>query len=191
MHNFDIDLDFANRSEILNLFDHTPAILEDGTKHLTGVYVSAIPQNPITGLASIDYKKAEELGYFKIDFLNQSLYKLIKSPEHLENLLAKETNWSKLKDKNFVKRLIHLGNYADLISCLPEPIDSIEKLAMCLAIIRPGKKHLQGLPWNIVEKTVWDKDDSQGFIFKRPHAISYSLLLVLNMNLLEELDSKK
>ena len=43
---------------------------------------------------------------------------------------------------------------------------------MFLSIIRPGKKHLQGLPWNMIEKTVWDGDNSDGYVFKRSHELS-------------------
>lgn len=182
----DIDLDFGDRSEILSHIDYTPAILEDGAKHNSGIYVSAIPQNPISGFASIDYKTAETLGYFKLDILNQSVYKLVKSPSHLEELLAKERNWKLLLDSAFVAKLVHVGNYADLIKHLPEPIDSIKKLAMFLSIIRPGKKHLQRLPWSIVEKTVWVKESDEGYSFKKAHALSYSLLVTLHMALLEE-----
>jgi hypothetical protein len=180
----DIDLDFSDRNQILQLIEHTPAILENGTKHPTGIYLTAIPQNPISGFASLDYKKAEEFGYFKIDFLNNSVYKLIKSPAHLEELLAKEVNWKRLLDKEFVSKLVHIGNYADMIKKLTEPIDSIEKLAMFLAVIRPGKKHLQGLPWNIIEKTVWDRDNTDGYSFRKSHALAYSYLVILHMALL-------
>ena len=188
MQSFDVDIDFKNRNEILALIDHTPAILVDRTKHATGIYATAIPQNPITGYASLDYKKAEELGYFKFDFLNQSVYKQVKSPEHLEKLLTKEVNWNKLKDKNFVRGIVHIGNYANLIHRMPEPIDSIEKLAMFINLLRPGKKHLQGLPWNIIEKTIWDRDESDGFSFKRSHSLAYSYLIILAMALKEEQD---
>jgi|ERR1039457_4050994 hypothetical protein len=187
MRHTDIDIDFADRNEILSFIDYTSAILEDGVKHNTGIYTTAIPQNPITGFASINYKKAEDLGYFKLDILNQSVYKLVKTPTHLEQLLEKEPNWSKLRDKNFVGKLVHIGNYADMIQHLPEPINSIEKLSMFLSIIRPGKKHLQGLPWNIIEKTVWDREDVDGYSFKRSHALSYSILVTLHMAILEEI----
>jgi len=182
----DVDLDFSDRNEILSHIDCTPAILEDRVKHNSGIYVTAIPQNPISGFASIDYKTAETLGYFKLDILNQSVYKLVKSPKHLEQLLAKEVNWSKLLDKEFVNKLVHISNYADMIRHLPEPIKSIEHLAMFLAIIRPGKKHLQGLPWSIVSKSVWDRDSSEGYTFRKSHALSYSILVTLHMALLEE-----
>ena len=182
----DIDIDFGDRNQILQLIEHIPAVLENGNKHPSGVYVTTIPQNPITEFASIDYKKAEELGYFKIDFLNQSVYKLVKSPTHLEQLLAKEPNWGLLHNRNIVEKLVHIGNYYDLIQKLPEPIDNVEKLACFLATIRPGKKHLQGLPWNIVEKTVWNREDTDGYTFRHSHALSYSLLVCINLNLTEE-----
>ena len=35
-------------------------------------------------LSTIDYEKAEDRGYFKLDFLNVSLYKDIKDEEHLK-----------------------------------------------------------------------------------------------------------
>jgi hypothetical protein len=54
---------------------------------------------------------------------------------------------------------------------------------MFLAVIRPGKKHLIGLPWKEVAKTVWDKG-TDGYIFKRSHSCAYSQLVVVHMNLL-------
>jgi hypothetical protein len=67
---------------------------------------------------------------------------------------------------------------------MPESIDSITRLAMFLAIIRPAKKHLIGLPWVEVNKTVWDKNDD-GYSFKKSHAIAYAHLVVVHMNLLD------
>jgi len=52
-----------------------------------------------------------------------------------------------------------------------------------LAVIRPAKKHLIGLPWSEVAKTVWDKG-SDGYQFKRAHAVGYAHLVVVHMNLL-------
>jgi hypothetical protein len=62
--------------------------------------------------------------------------------------------------------------------------DSIPRLAAFIAIIRPGKAHLQNQTWKQVFDTVWDGDDSKGFIFKKAHAISYGVLVALHMNLL-------
>ena len=38
-------------------------------KHNTGVYFQPIPSFPIEGYSTIDHKEAEEMGYFKVDFL--------------------------------------------------------------------------------------------------------------------------
>jgi hypothetical protein len=68
---------------------------------------------------------------------------------------------------------------------MPEPVDSIPRLAMFLAVIRPGKKHLIGKTWSEVAKTVWDKG-TDGYVFKKAHAIAYANLVVVHMNLLRE-----
>ena len=63
----DIDIDFPNRTQALDQFKHVTASIEDrGTfkKHNTGVYCTNVPHNPFTGLSTIDYKQAEERGYF-------------------------------------------------------------------------------------------------------------------------------
>jgi hypothetical protein len=94
-----------------------------------------------------------------------------------------DPDWSKLKDKSFVEKLIHLNNqYYNLVK-MPEPIDSIPRLAMFLAVIRPGKKHLIGKTWSEISKTVWDKG-TDGYIFKKSHSISYSWLVAVHINLL-------
>ena len=79
----DIDIDFLNRSTVLDIIKHIPATLEDGRKHNTGVYCQEIPTNPLTGQASIDYKTAEDRGYFKIDLLNVSAYQGVRDEAHL------------------------------------------------------------------------------------------------------------
>ena len=182
----DVDLDFGSRSEILSLIDYTSAVLENGEKHNSGIYVNEVPKNILTNNASIDYKKAEDLGYFKLDILNNNLYKQVKSPQHLDELLAKPINWDRLKEPEFVKKLVHIGNYSEMILRLKDPIDSIEKLALLLAIIRPGKKYLQGLPWNIIEKSVWDRNDDEGYSYKRSHALAYALTIIIDIQLLAE-----
>ena len=68
---------------------------------------------------------------------------------------------------------------------MPEPIDTVPRMAMFLSIIRPAKKHLIGLPWREVAKTVWDISDD-GYSFKKAHGIAYANLVVVNMNLLAD-----
>ena len=79
-----------------------------------------------------------------------------------------------------------MGNYADLLKEMKP--DSIPRMAAFISIIRPGKAHLQGRPWDQVFAEVWNGDDSRGYTFKKAHAISYAALVVLHMNLLNTPD---
>jgi hypothetical protein len=182
----DIDLDFANRDDVLKLIQYTAArqiVQGQVRRHNSGVYVTDIPQDPIYHCAAIDYETAEQLGYFKIDLLNMSVYQLITSPEHYATAVATEPDWSKLwQDSEWARQLVHIGNYTDLLKAM-QP-DSIPRMAAFISIIRPGKAHLQRQPWDQVFPTVWDGDESRGYTFKKSHAISYAALVALHMNLL-------
>jgi hypothetical protein len=182
----DIDLDLADRDQLLKLIQATPAKqMHQGQvrRHNSGVYVTDIPYDPINNCAAIDYETAEQRGYFKIDLLNMSVYQLVKSPEHYEEMLAKEPDWSRLwTDSEWAKQLVHVGYYTDLLASMRP--DSIPRMAAFIAIIRPGKAHLQKRPWAEIFDSVWNGDDSRGFIFKHSHSISYATLVALHMNLL-------
>lgn len=183
----DIDIDLGDRDQILALINHIPASMRKVTpihKHATGVYITEIPYDPVYNMATIDYKEAEQRGYFKLDLLNVHVYNYVKSEEHLIELM-REPNWTKLKDRTFVKQLIHLNNSYNFIQRMPEPIDSIPRLAMFLAAIRPAKRHLLGKTWKEINQTVWDKDDT-GYSFKKAHGIAYAMLVVVHLNLLTE-----
>lgn len=183
----DVDIDFGDREKILQLIEHTPAAMRKVSpirKHATGIYVTDIPYDPINDMASIDYSEAEERGYLKLDFLNVHVYNQVRDEKHLIELM-REPNWHQLKNKEFVEKLIHLGNHYSSLQSMPEPVNSIPRLAMFLAIIRPSKKHLIGKTWKEVSKTVWDKT-TDGYQFKKSHACAYSHLVVVHMNLLEE-----
>lgn len=186
----DIDLDFADRNNILSLIQHTPARqLHQGQvrRHNSGVYVTNIPYDPVNQCAAIDYESAEARGYFKIDFLNMTVYQLIRDPKHYEQMLAQEPGWSRLwTDSAWAGQLVHVGNYTDLLRQMRP--DSIPRMAAFISIIRPGKAHLQGRPWDQVFESVWDGDASQGYTFKKAHAISYAALVALHMNLLSQGD---
>lgn len=184
----DIDIDFGDRTQALNLLRHHPAgIMRDGVlvKHNTGVYVTDIPTDPFTGIASIDYHAAEERGYTKLDFLNVSLYTQIKSEQHLAQLMAQEPVWDLLLDRDFCSLLIHIGNHYDTLIKMPEPVDSIPRLAMFLAIIRPGKRHLIGRTWREVAETIWTATED-GYVFKKAHAVAYAHLVAVHINLIVE-----
>ena len=182
----DIDIDFANREQILNLLEHTPAsIIKDNkiSRHNTGVYFTKIPQDPFTGQASLDYNVAEDRGYVKLDFLNVSLYNRVTHEQQLTELMAKEPDWAKLYEREFCEQLIHIGNHYDTLIKMPEPVNTIPRMAMFLSVIRPAKRHLIGLSWAEVAKTVWDKPADNSYYFKKSHAVAYATLVAVNMNL--------
>jgi hypothetical protein len=189
--NFDVDIDVGNREKVLEIIKHIPASMRKVKpirKHASGIYVCDIPYDPINNMASISYEEAEERGYFKLDLLNVHVYEKITSEEHLLSLMH-EPDWSMLKKRNIVEKLIHLNNHYDIIQRMPEPINSIPRLAMFLAVIRPAKRHLIGLPWSEVAKTVWDRD-VDGYTFRQSHAIGYAQLVVVHLNLLSEGEEK-
>ena len=186
----DIDLDFGDRDAILSCIRHVPAaMLRDGrlTRHVSGVYVNNIPRNSITGTAAIEYQTAEQLGYVKLDFLNVNLYRQIRDPAHLTQLMEREPPWHRLQDKEFFSQLIHIGRHYHTMAAMPEPVNSIERMAMFLAIIRPGKKHLIGQTWNEISKTVWAAG-TDSYVFKASHSYAYAHLVVVHMNLLDLAD---
>jgi hypothetical protein len=181
----DIDIDFGDRDKLLELIKHTPASMRNITpmrRHNTGVYITDIPYDPVNNMSALHYEDAEKRGYFKLDLLNVHVYSQVRDEKHLIELMY-EPDWSKLNDRVFVEKLIHLANHYQSIQKMPEPINSIPRLAMFLALIRPAKKHLIGKTWREVSQTIWDREND-GYSFKKSHAIAYAQLVVVHMNLL-------
>lgn len=185
----DIDIDLADRQQLLDLIDHVPASIkrdDQYVKHNSGVYFQAMPTNPFLNVAAIDYVTAESLGFFKLDLLNVHIYQRVRDNDHLQNLMAQEPVWEILQHKEIVEQLIHIGEHYNTLIQMPEPIKSIEHLAMFLAIIRPSKRWLIGKTWNNVAEHIWEVPQDNSYYFKRAHAFAYAHLVVINMNLLTE-----
>jgi hypothetical protein len=183
----DIDIDVADREQALSCLKHTAAsIIRDGkiAKHNTGVYFTPVPVDPVTGRASVDYEAAEDRGYIKVDILNVGLYQQVKSEQHLQELMQQEPAWDRLYDPEFCAQLIHIGAHYDTLIKMPEAVNTIPRLAMFLAVIRPAKRHLIGRTWAEVAETVWERPTDGSYAFKRSHSISYAHLVVVHMNLL-------
>ena len=180
----DIDIDFADRNIILNKIQHRVAKLDTGKKHNTGVYVTEIPHNPFNEIATIDHKEADDRGYFKLDFLNVSIYKDVEDETHLMSLMRKEPLWELLEHKDFVDKVFHLSGHDSLLKQLKPT--SVEQLAATLAIIRPAKRHLSNKSWETIINEVWTKPTNGEYYFKKAHAVSYAMACVIHMNLLCE-----
>jgi len=184
----DIDIDFADRDIVLSKIQHRVARLDSGKKHNTGVYTTEIPHNPVDNLSTIEHKAAEERGYFKLDFLNVSIYKDVKDDKHLTTLMETEPLWELLQHEEFVDQLFHLNGHTSILKQTCPT--SVEQLAAVLAMIRPAKRHLIGKTWTEIMKEVWTKPENDEYYFKKAHAIAYAVGVVVHMNLLcEQLNS--
>lgn len=180
----DIDIDFADRTIILEKLPHRIATISTGKKHNTGIYVNEIPHNPIDFLSTIDYKAAEERGYIKLDFLNVSIYKDVRDEEHLIKLMNQEPIWELLEHEDFVNQVFHINGHADLLKQLKPK--SVEQLAATLSIIRPAKRYLMNKSWDEILKEVWIKPTNNDYYFKKSHAFSYAFACIIHMNLIYE-----
>ena len=183
----DIDIDFTDRSKILEVIDHISAMRmtpNGPTTHNTGVYTQYIPHDPVTNLAGIDYKDAESRGYFKIDFLNVNVYKGVRNEDHLIKLMETEPIWELLLQDEFTDLLFHLKGHGNIIR-KTQPT-SVEQLAAVLSMIRPDKRHLIGKTWTEIMMDIWTKPENNEYYFKKPHAIAYAMAVVIQMNLICE-----
>ena len=177
----DIDIDFADRIQALELFKHTPAKLKQ-RKHNTGVYFHRVPSNPFTNICTVEHTEADEHEFFKLDLLNVSIYKDIRDDDHLRELMEREPIWELLAHEDFVEKVFHVSGHDNLLKQLKPT--SVDQLAATLAIIRPAKRHLINEPWKKILKEVWIKPTNGEYFFKKAHAYSYAMAVVVHMNLL-------
>jgi DNA polymerase III alpha subunit len=183
----DIDIDFLNRDQALSFFRYIPASRVDNgkiVKHNTGVYFHTVPVDAESGLCQMPYDLAEQENYFKIDFLNVSLYKGVRNEEHLEELMNKEPLWDLLEQDDFCNLLFHVNGHGNILRKMKP--QTIPQLAAVLAMIRPAKRHLVGKSWSEVGTEVWTKPTNGDYYFKKSHATAYAVAVVVQMNLICE-----
>lgn len=183
--NTDIDIDVADRKKLLELIPHTPAMIEDNgrkRKHNTGVYFHKMPEDPFTGLATVNYKDSEQQGYFKLDILNVNVYDNITSNDQLDELIGMEPMWELLEHEEVVKELFHIHSHFNVVKTMRPR--SVEELAAVLAMIRPAKRHLVGKDWDTVFASVWTRPENDDYYFKKAHATAYAFAIVLQLNMM-------
>lgn len=186
----DVDIDVQNRRLILDDLHHIEASIHRSNeieRHKSGVYFQPIPKDHISGLSAIDFKKAEEMGYVKIDLLHNHVYQKVRDPDHLRQLVQTEPNWDLLEHREVVEQLFQLHDHYEIVKELRPR--SLEELAMTIAIIRPGKRYLLGKNWYEIQKEIWTKTDD-AYSFKQSHSYAYAMVIIVQLNLLvEELNS--
>lgn len=186
----DIDIDTSDRAALLQHVPHVCAVINrqgEIIKHNTGVYFHNVPVNPFSSHCSVTYTQAEDLGCYKIDVLNNSIYDQVRDENHLQQLMRTPPMWELLQHAEVVSQLAHINNHYDLV-CKLKP-QCVQDLACVLALIRPGKRHLvnrcaqQGFA--SIQPEIWQQD-ATGYTFKKSHAISLAWTIVVQLNLLIE-----
>ena len=183
----DIDIDFSDRTRALALFDHTSASRIDNGQvkaHNTGIYVTSIPKDERNNLSAIEYKTAEDRGYFKIDFLNVGVYEGVRDEAHLKQLMETEPLWDLLEQDDFNNLLFHVNGHGSILRQTKPK--SVLQLAAVLAMIRPAKKHLIGESWTTIMNEVWIRPTTDEYYFKKAHAVAYAMAVAVQMNLICE-----
>jgi hypothetical protein len=89
-----------------------------------------------------------------------------------------------LEYKEITDQLFQLGSDIAFKAVSTHKPRSVIELAMVLAMIRPGKNYLIGKTWDEVKESIWRPE--QEYYWKKAHAISYAIALVVHMNLLSE-----
>lgn len=185
----DVDIDFQTDFNPLDHFKTAVCAsrVQNGElkKHNAGVYLQNIPIDKMTGIAAIPYEQAQELGYFKIDFLHLSFLDNFESKQEIRALLKKEPDWLLLQSPDVVSKLFQLHNHFELVAKVKPT--SVQELADCIAIIRPAKRYLLNAYLknrDIIRTELYRKPDDGRAYYKKPHAISYALTIVLQLHLI-------
>lgn len=186
----DVDIDFPTNFDPLDYFEQavraSRVFKDDLAKHPAGAYLQSIPVDKMTGLSAIPFKEAEELGYFKIDFLHLSLLDNFESKEQIRALSRIEPDWALLHSAEVVSKLFQIHRYYDLIFKVKPT--SVQQLADCIALIRPAKRHLLNAyvkSPDVVRPEIYTKPDDDKYHFKKPHAIAYAVTIVLQLHLIK------
>ena len=191
MNQADIDIDLPTNFKPEKVFPNwVKAVVYDADNksvkpHPCGVYPQKIARDPSTGLSAIPYNLAEELGYIKLDFLHLSIYDHFSSRKEILELLEMEPDWNLLLSPSIVSKLFQLANHFETVSKIKPR--STEELADVLALIRPGKKSLIGLYIKdkvACRRMLYAKSEGDEYSFKKSHAISYALVIQLQLHLI-------
>jgi len=157
-------------------------------KHQAGCYFQTMPTDPVTGLAAIPYDRAEDKGFYKIDFLRLNLLDNFESKEEIRELVKIEPDWDLLLDQSIYDRIFQLGQHYSLVSLIKPK--SVPDVADCIALVRPGKWYLKEQYVNAsnrgrqaLRQELYEKPPNGGYYFKKSHATAYALTVKLQLHL--------
>jgi len=187
----DIDIDLPTTFSAKDFFPTSVQASREQSgqllKHPAGIYFQKIPIDVMTDLAAIPYEEAEQLGYFKIDFLHLGLLDTFgfTCKQDIRTLIQAEPNWDLLQNQEVVEQLFQLKkHFVLLLKIKPR---SVEQLADCIALLRPAKISL-------IDQYIKHPEHTRNLLYKKPlpagcfkkgHAIAYALTIVLQLHLIE------
>lgn len=183
--NFDVDIDVQS-TLVKTKYGTRAVILKDGElrPHPSGYYVEdGMPIDGMTGMAALEHKEAEEIGFIKVDLLNNTAYNSFNSRDEVMECLNTEPDWSLLLDYRFTQTLPHLANADDILQAVKPT--SIQELADVLALIRPAKRELLNSYLTHKKQTriaLYQKPTNDAYYFKKSHAVAYAHQIVCVMN---------
>lgn len=188
--NTDIDIDVPSKFDPSKIFKNVvrASMLKDKklSPHTCGYYFQAVPTDPLTDLAAVPYKEAEDLGCFKIDFLPLHVYDHFSSRDEIKELIKIEPDWDLLKIPSVVDQLFQVSKHYELLQQIKPR--SILVVADCLALIRPQKRFI--LQYYLKDPAryrieLYKREADSGYGFKKAHAIAYALVIVLQLHLIK------
>jgi hypothetical protein len=191
----DIDIDFKSDFDPLDYFDEAvrASMVKNGEikKHPVGAYFQNMPKDKVSGLAAIPYEQAEELGYFKIDFLHLSILDNFENKDEIRALVKIEPDWSLLRDEEVVSKLFQIHKHFKVLNIVKPT--SVQELADCIALIRPSKRLLMNKYKEAktenekanVRKILYTRPEDGSMWFKKAHSVAYSLTIVLQLHLIK------
>ncbi|RMH20483.1 MAG: hypothetical protein D6698_04180 [Gammaproteobacteria bacterium] len=188
------DVDFDLSGPIgLSEIGTVASIIRDNEllRHPSGVYVSRVPVDPVTGQCSLDHHRAEHLGYPKVDLLVNRSYAAFRSTdelaEYVNRIYAGEFPAEHFLDPKYYEgepRIPQLYRHYDMV--LRYPPKSVDDVAILFALIRPACRHLVGLPIEEIAQRIW-VEKTKGYRYKKSAA--YGVALGVTAWLLHEVES--
>ena len=101
-------------------------------------------------------------------------------------MLNKEPDWLLLQSAKQVQKMFQIHKHFDVVSRIKPK--SVIELADCIALIRPAKRYLlESYLKNkeLIRRELYKKPDGKKYFFKKGHAVSYSLTIVLQLHLIK------
>lgn len=188
----DIDIDFKTNFDPKTVIPQAvPASMVNKdlelVKHPCGYYVQHIAVDPQTNLSAIPFKSAELLGYFKIDFLHLSILDAVSSKQEIRELITQVPDWSLLYHPQHSGKIFQLHNHTNVLEKIKPT--TVQELADCIAIVRPGKMVLLDQYLKNKQQTrplLYRQLDDDKSAFRRSHAVAYALTIVLQLHLIKQ-----